>query len=320
MTDYIALFGRYLSAERRCSADTVDIYTRDLRDFERYLQQSGDTDDNDRCSAPMDPAAVSLRDVRGWVMRNVEQGIAPGSVNRKISTLRSFFRYLMCEGVVTKNPVHDIKALRQGRHLPVFVEESRMDQLVRVLEEPSEEFSVERDAVVILLLYACGLRRSELAGLTLNGLDLTNHTLRVMGKGAKERILPLLPAVAERLEHYLQLRTQEKICENDKDFLFLTNKGRRLTDAGVYRIVRMYLSSAGVQGKRSPHVLRHTFATHLMQHGASLRVVQQLLGHASLAATQIYTHNTIESLKKTYFQAHPRAHTNHYQSKKEDKV
>lgn len=319
MTDFIALFGRYLSAERRCSADTVDIYTRDLRDFERYLQQSDGTKSGDRSPDPMNPTVVSLKDVRGWVMRNVEQGIAPGSVNRKVSTLRSFFRYLMREEVVTKNPVHDIKALRTGRHLPVFVEESRMDQLVRLLEEPSDDFSMERDAVVILLLYACGLRRSELAGLTLNELDLTNRTLRVMGKGAKERVLPLLPALTLRLEHYLHLRAAEKICEDDKNYLFLTNKGRRLTDAGVYRIVRMYLSSAGVQGKRSPHVLRHTFATHLMQHGASLRVVQQLLGHASLAATQVYTHNTIESLKKTYFQAHPRATMRKHQSK-EDKV
>lgn len=308
MIDFIDKFGRYMEAERRCSASTVDIYTRDLRGFEVYILGS---------APEFDPAAVTLTDVRGWIMQEVEAGIATGSVNRKISTLRSFFRYLLRERIVTKNPVHDIKALRNGRPLPTFVEQSRMAQLVKVLEEPSEEFVIERDALVVLMLYACGLRRSELAGLTLSNIDLSSRTVRVMGKGSKERLIPLLPEVAARLEHYLWVREQEKICENAKNYLFLANKGKRLSAAGVYRIVKGYLSMAGVQGKRSPHVLRHTFATHLMQHGASVRVVQQLLGHASLAATQIYTHNTIESLKEAYNNAHPRAISN-TQKKKED--
>ena len=385
MIDYIANFARYMEAERRCSASTVDTYTRDLRDFERYLydsaenaasatSQPGPANANRRKEAaaistapirpnradqtdngtsrpkqnrtnsaalpatpatehsalpesdhlrpvtpPRDPTTVRLDDIRGWVMRNVEAGIATGSVNRKISTLRSFFRYLVREGVVTHNPVRDIRALRGGRHLPVFVEQSRMAQLVRILEEPSDQFPIERDLMVVLLLYACGLRRSELSSLTLSSLDLAERTLRVMGKGSKERAVPILPDVAARLEHYLQIRKQENICEEDKNFLFLTNKGKRLSPMGVYTIVRKYLSTAGVQGKRSPHVLRHTFATHLMQHGASVRVVQQLLGHASLAATQIYTHNTIESLRETYNNAHPRAVLNTRKSK-EDKV
>lgn len=314
MTDYIAKFGRYMEAERRCSASTVDIYTRDLRSFEAYMRESGGSDG--QC---LDPAAVALEDVRGWIMREVEAGIATGSVNRKISTLRSFFRYLMRENVVVKNPVHEIKALRSGRKLPVFVEQSRMEQLVKVLEEPSEEFAIERDAMVVLMLYACGLRRSELATLTLESVNLQGGTVKVTGKGAKERLVPLLPETAARLEHYLRVREGEKICEDDKNCLFLSNKGKRLSAMGVYTIVRGYLSLAGVQGKRSPHVLRHTFATHLMQHGASVRVVQQLLGHASLAATQIYTHNTIESLKEAYNNAHPRAVLN-TKKKKEDKV
>lgn len=310
MTDYIDKFGRYMEAERRCSASTVDIYTRDLRGFESYIQESAG-------NGIFEPTTITLSDVRGWVMREVEAGIATGSVNRKISTLRSFFRYLIRERVVSKNPVHDIKALRSGRQLPTFVEQSRMAQLVKVLEEPSDEYPIERDAMVVLMLYACGLRRSELAGLTLSSIDLPGRTVRVMGKGSKERVVPLLPEVAARLEHYLRVRNGEKICENDKDCLFLTNKGKGLSPQGVYAIVREYLSLAGVQGKRSPHVLRHTFATHLMQHGASVRVVQQLLGHASLAATQIYTHNTIESLKETYNNAHPRAVLN-TQKKKEE--
>lgn len=305
MIDYIERFGRYMEVERRCSAATVDIYCRDLRQFEAYMQASRSVAESGE--SVLDPVAVQLGDVRSWVMRDVEAGIAVGSVNRRISTLRSFFRYLMREGIVEQNPVRDVKALRSGRRLPAFVEQSRMAQLVRVLEEPSEEFSVERDALVVLLLYACGLRRSELVSLTLQRVDLAAQTVQVMGKGAKERIVPLLPAVAARLEHYLQVRAGEQICPGAENCLFLSDKGRGLTAMGVYGIVRAYLSSAGVQGKRSPHVLRHTFATHLMQHGASVRVVQQLLGHASLAATQIYTHNTIESLKETYNHAHPRA-------------
>lgn len=307
MIDYIERFGRYMETERRNSTSTIDIYTRDLRRFEAYMEESREAEEG----GWLDPRGVRLEDIRGWVMRDVESGIAVGSVNRRISTLRSFFRYLMREGVVEQNPVRDIKALRAGRHLPAFVEQNRMAQLVRILEEPSEEFAVERDAIVVLLLYACGLRRSELASLTLQSIDLAGRTVRVMGKGAKERVVPLLPAVATRLEHYLHVRENEKICSGAEKCLLLSNKGKGLTAMGVYGIVRAYLALAGVQGKRSPHVLRHTFATHLMQHGASVRVVQQLLGHASLAATQIYTHNTIESLKETYNNAHPRAAANH---------
>lgn len=302
-----------MEAERRCSASTVDIYTRDLRQFEAYLFDGSSAERVEL----LDPREVKLEDVRGWVMREVEAKTAVGSVNRKISTLRSFFRYLMRSGIVIQNPVREIKALRGGRQLPHFVEQSRMDQLVSVLEEPSEEFPIERDAMVVLLLYACGLRRSELAGLGLERIDLPGATIRVTGKGAKERMIPLLPEIVKRLEHYLRIRESEKICEDDKNCLFLSNKGKGLTPAGVYGIVRSYLSMAGVQGKRSPHVLRHTFATHLMQHGASVRTVQQLLGHASLAATQIYTHNTIESLKDTYNKAHPMASLNTKKKKEE---
>ncbi len=305
MMDYIGCFGRYMEAERRCSEATVDIYTRDLRAFEAYVRESGGAVDEQ--TGWLEPRMVGVGDVRGWVMRDVEAGVATGSVNRRISTLRSFFRYLMREGVVDRNPVHDIKALRSGRRLPAFVDRSRMERLTEALEYPSEEYPLERDAMVVLLLYGCGLRRSELTSLTLQSLDLAERTLRVMGKGAKERVVPILPTVATRLEHYLQVREREKICEGAENCLFLSNKGAGLTAAGVYGIVRGYLSEVGVQGKRSPHVLRHTFATHLMQQGVSVRVVQQLLGHASLAATQIYTHNTIESLKKTYNKAHPRA-------------
>ncbi len=300
--DYIAQFGRYMQAERRASPATVVTYTADLREFERYvLGQDGDREE------VFLPERITLSDIRAWIMALSERGIAPVSINRKITTLRCFYRYLLRQGVVEQSPALKIRALRVGRRLPHFVDEGRMAALVRVLEEPSEEFSVERDATVVLLLYACGLRRAELSSLSIGDLDPGGRNLRVMGKGRRERLLPLLPAIATRLEHYLHLRTQETLAPGAEEALFITDRGRALTGAGVYAIVKRYLGDAGIQGKRSPHVLRHTFATHLMQHGVSVRTVQQLLGHKSLAATQIYTHNTIESLKTVYRTAHPRA-------------
>lgn len=288
-----------MEAERRASPATVDIYTRDLRDFERYITESEE--------ATFDPAEVELNHIRAWIISLSEQKTAVGSINRKITTLRSFYRFLIREGIVEQNPVQKIKALKSGRKLPHFVDQERMRDLVRMWEEPSEVFETERNAMVILMLYACGLRRSELSSLNLENVNLPEKTVRVMGKGAKERMIPLLPEMARRLEHYLLLRSEENICEKDRKALFLTSRGTRLTDQGVYTIVRGYLSRTGVQGKQSPHVLRHTFATHLMQQGVSVRTVQQLLGHESLAATQVYTHNTIESLKEIYRKAHPRA-------------
>ncbi len=300
--DCIELFTRYLETERRASPATVANYTQDLRQWEAYCAPDGG----------FDPSALTLTDLRAWVMALVEGKTAVGSVNRKISTVRSFFRFLMRQGIVSQNPALRLHTLRKGRKLPHFVEQSRMDPLVSVLSDPAEGYSDERDAVLLLLLYACGLRRSELAGLTLDSLNLAELSLRVFGKGAKERQLPLLPELRPRLEHYLQLREslleERGVCNSEINALFLSDKAEPLTVHQIYATVRKQLALAGVQGKQSPHVLRHTFATHLMQQGASIRALQQLLGHESLAATQIYTHNTIEKLKDSYLKAHPRAH------------
>lgn len=293
-------FIEYMLTERRASECTAVNYRADLERFMAYMEQSADE---------FDPAAITKIDLRGWVMAQMESGVAVGSINRNLSTLRSFFRYMIRSGVVASNPTATLHALKTGRSLPHFVEQSRMDPLLDVIAEPSEDYPTERDAMIVMLLYGCGLRRSELAGLALDSLNFAEGTLKVFGKGAKERLIPLAGPIISRLEHYLIIRKRENICNPQEKSLFLSNKAKPISDAKVYSIVREYLTLAGVQGQRSPHVLRHTFATHLMQHGASIRSVQQLLGHESLAATQIYTHNTVEHLRKSYNAAHPRAHT-----------
>lgn len=333
-------FIHYLETERRASPATLDTYARALRAFAAYMadEEGGagmagnkaavagedESKTNEAALQKFAPAVVTTADVRGWVMRLVESGAAPSGVNNKLSALNSFFRYLIRQGLTDKNPATSLKQLKTGRTLPHFVEQSRMNTLADVLAEPSGDYPTERDAVIILLLYSCGLRRSELASLSVSNIDPAAHTIRVMGKGAKERELPLIPLAEERIAHYLTVRetfiagdgqneahrragSQPKVCTPGEKALFLSDKGKPITAAGVYAIVRQALEKAGVQGKRSPHVLRHTFATHLMQHGASVRTVQKLLGHESLAATEIYTHNTIESLKESYRKAHPRA-------------
>lgn len=307
LPDSIQRFQRYLLTERRYSALTAETYGRDLGQFADYMTGRWPELLPPDQQKTFDPAVVRHSDVRGWVMLLTERKTATRSINRKITTLRSFYRYLLREKIVEKNPVERIRPLKTGTQLPHFVEQTKMRQLVSLLEEPTDNYSDERDALILILLYSCGLRRSELSGLQVSDIDLGQNTVRVFGKGNKERLLPLLPEVSQRLIHYFAVRKEQNICENDANCLFLTDSGKGLTPQGIYRIVRRLLGLCGLQGKKSPHVLRHTFATHLMQNGASIRTVQQLLGHASLAATQIYTHNTIEKLKEVYREAHPRA-------------
>lgn len=291
-------FLSYMESERRASPRTIATYRQDIDRFLRYIEQS---------EAEFDPVQVTTNDLRSWVMIQMERKVAVGSINRNLSTLRSLFRYLMRQEIVTSNPALRIRPLKTGIRLPHFVEQSRMKELTDILSEPSEDYTTERNAVIILLLYACGLRRSEITILTTDSLNIAEKTLRVTGKGAKQRMIPIPDPMAKRLEHYLMVRNSEKICYSGEKSLFLSNKFKPIQVHTIYNLVREHLRMAGVQGKQSPHVLRHTFATHLMQQGASIRSVQQLLGHESLAATQIYTHNTIEKLKESYDKAHPRA-------------
>ena len=295
---YVNQFKGYLGSERRFSPLTVRAYIDDVEAFLEYLET-----DDDR----FDPSTVDVSDLRSWVMFMVERGDSPRSVNRRISSLKSFFRFMMRTDAIRENPARKLRSLPAASDLPQFVPRDGMHELIARLMEPSEDYPSERDALVVLMLYGTGMRRAELASLTVERADISDGVIRVTGKGDRERIVPLAPKLRKRLEWYLYVKNEKIVCAADKNFLFLSNRGGRLSEGAVYRIVIRILGDAGVQGKRSPHVLRHTFATHLLGEGADIRAIQELLGHSSLGSTQIYTHNTIEKIKESYRKAHPRA-------------
>ena len=294
----LAEFIRYLEAERRYSPLTVRNYRRDV---ERFLAWLG-TDD-----AHFDPRTVTTGQVREWMIDRTEKGrIGAAAMNRELSSLRTLFRWLHRTGVVEKNVLQPLVSLKTSHRLPAFVPETRMAPLVAECEEESDEFIAERNSLIILLFYSCGLRLAELVGIDCGDLSADGSSLRVRGKGDKERLVPILDEVREKILHYLQLRARQQICNSEEKALFLSHQGKRISRTTVYRLVQNELTRAGVQGKKSPHVLRHTFATHLMNGGADMREIQELLGHASLQATQVYTHNSIARLKEIYAAAHPR--------------
>lgn len=291
-------FRQYLEAERRYSPLTVRNYLRDVERFMKWM----DADEGKFC-----PQDVTTDHLREWIVSRSEKGrLSAASMNREISSLRAFFRWLLRTGEIGRDVAHPLAALKSAHRLPAFVPESRMTGIVADCSTASEEFLTERDSLVVVLLYGCGLRLAELVAVDRDDLSADLLTLRVHGKGDKERIVPLVRFVQEKILNYLRLIDRQNICINGEKALFLTKKGARITRMEVYRVVQRELARSGVQGKKSPHVLRHTFATHLMNGGADLREIQELLGHSSLQATQVYTHNSIAQLRKAYEKAHPR--------------
>ncbi|MDE5708717.1 MAG: tyrosine-type recombinase/integrase [Alistipes sp.] len=291
-------FIRYLEAERRYSPLTVRNYRRDVEQFLSWLG----TDD-----ARFDPRRVTTGQIREWIIHRTETGgISAATMNREISSLRALFRWLHRTGAIEKDILRPLASLKTSRRLPAFVPESRMSNIINECEYESDEFETERNSLVILLFYSCGLRLAELVGIDRDDLSADRTSLRVRGKGDKERLVPILDEIREKILHYLEVIERQKICNSEEKALFLTHKGKRISRTAVYRLVQDELAKAGVQGKKSPHVLRHTFATHLMNGGADMREIQELLGHASLQATQVYTHNSIARLKEIYAKAHPR--------------
>ena len=291
-------FVRYLEAERRYSPLTVRNYRHDVEQFLAWLG----VDD-----ARFDPRRITTEDIREWVLYRTEQGgLSAGSMNREVSSLRALFRWLLRTGAIERDIMHPIASLRTSRRLPAFVPESRMSGIVSECEYTTEDFARERDSLIVLLLYACGLRLAELVGIDRDDFSADFTSLRIRGKGDKQRIVPILGFVREKILHYIGLIERQNICISPEKALFLTHKGKRISRTAVYRTVEAELDRAGVQGKKSPHVLRHTFATHLLNGGADMREIQELLGHASLTATQVYTHNSIARLREVYAKAHPR--------------
>ena len=294
----LADFIRYLEAERRYSPLTVRNYRHDIELFLAWLGIS-DTDSDLR--------RVTTEDIREWIIFRTEEGrLSAASINREISSLRSLFRWLLRTGVVSRDVAAPVASLKTSRRLPAFVPESRMSDIVSDCEQDSDDFTRERNSLIVLLFYACGLRLAELVGIDRDDFSADFSSLRIRGKGDKERIVPILEFVREKILHYIGLIERQNICISSEKALFLTHKGKRISRTAVYRTVQEELDRAGVQGKKSPHVLRHTFATHLLNAGADMREIQELLGHASLQATQVYTHNSIARLREIFAKAHPR--------------
>ena len=289
MTDPQAAFLRHLAVERNASAHTLRSYANDLRDFQAFLTARG----------AGDFAAADLRLVRAWLASLHARGLAPASVARKLAAVRSCFRFLVRRGVVEGNPAREARSPRQPRRLVTFLPIDEATQLVDGRAVGGE--SRARDVAILELLYASGLRVSELAGLDLDDLDRTEHTVRVLGKGRKERIVPYGQAAAGALEGWLGERGDAAGA------VFTNARGGRLTVRSVHTIVRRAARAAGITRRVSPHTLRHTFATHLLDGGADLRAIQELLGHSRLSTTQRYTHVGAEQLMKVYDRAHPRA-------------
>jgi integrase/recombinase XerC len=294
-------FITYLEAERRYSPLTVRNYRHDVEEFVAWLglERPGD----------FHPALVTVDDIRSWMVAlSDERKLSAASINYKITSVRSFFRWLRAAGVVEGDPFHGIKSLRTPKRLPVWIPEKKMEQVAaHLLERCSSDDPRERQgALIVLLFYSCGIRLAELTGLDTSDIADDFRSLRVRGKGDKTRVVPLPEPTAGILKRHIFDISASKIWNSGKKPLFLTEKGGALSRAAIYLAVKAELEAMGVQGKRSPHVLRHTFATHLLDGGADMREIQELLGHTSLAATQVYTHSSIARLKKVYEGAHPR--------------
>jgi integrase/recombinase XerC len=289
-------FLQYLQIEKRYSSHTVRSYLNDLDKFSLFLSSQG---------LPEDPESVTSHDIRAWIVSMLDNNYSTVSVHRKISCLRVFFRFLRKEGYLKYDPLLKVVLPKRKKTLPVFVEEKALDNLLDNINF-GEDFSGIRNRTIIEMLYFTGIRRSELIGLRTNDVDLAEGSLKVTGKRNKQRIIPLVKSFILRLEEYIKLRDESFPAEKNGWF-FITDKGNKLYDKYVYNTVNGYLAMVTTIEKKSPHILRHTFATHMLNHGADLNSIKELLGHANLSATQIYTHNTFEKLKKIYKQAHPRA-------------
>ena len=290
--DKIADFLNYLKFERRNSPHTVTAYRTDLEQISRYLS----TDKLENATAA---------EIRAWLGSRAEQGDSSRSIRRKISSLKAFYRFLQHGGTLESNPMDRVVAPKMAERLPSFVTEPQMEQMLQRLDSDTSSFASIRNAMMIETFYALGVRQSELSALRCGDFDFGRLQVRVLGKGNKERMLPFMPDFRDRLLAYVAVREAALGPVKPESPLFVTAKGRPVYPMLIYRVVHEALETTSVR-KKSPHVLRHTFATHLLDGGAELDAIKELLGHANLSATQIYTHTSIAKLKKIYQQSHPR--------------
>lgn len=291
-------FLKYLQYEKRVSAYTSLAYKNDLDQFSKFLKDTYD-----------DPAieAANYGMVRSWIISLVDAEVQASSVNRKIASLKACYKFLMRQQVITKNPMQKIRVLKTQKRLPSFVNESKMVEVLDNNDSLQKPDSLEdwRNKLILELFYATGIRLSELIQLKENRVNLRDRTIKVLGKRNKERVIPFPASIVPIIEGYRSARNRE-VEMKDHGLLLVTGAGKPCYPMMVYRVVKQHLKNTGSE-KTSPHVLRHTYATHLLNKGAEINAVKDLLGHSSLAATQVYTHNSMEKIKKAFDQAHPKA-------------
>jgi integrase/recombinase XerC len=288
-------FSNYLSLEKKYSKHTVLAYGRDLELFQVFMIDNHDSRSIEN---------VSYSEIRQWIVELVNEGVSNRTINRKISSLNSYYKFLQKVKEIETNPLKNHKALKVGKKVQLPFSE---EELKNVLEGAIEviDFESARDQLIIELFYATGIRRIELVNLKISDIDFSKKQIKVLGKRNKERYIPLINSLESSINVYLEFRKTLAVIK-DKEMLLLTKKGLKVYEMLVYRIINKYFSKASSKAKCSPHVLRHSFATHLLNEGADLNAVKELLGHTSLAATQVYTHNSIAELKKVYAKSHPR--------------
>ncbi len=287
-------FIQYISLEKQYSKHTVKAYQNDLSAFLYYLRDAFEISE---------PSAVTRDMIRSWIVNLIDEGKSNITINRKLSTLKSYFNYLIKVGAVIKNPVKNITALKTPSYLPQFITKEKMSLYYNSKKELSD-FDALRNFLVVDILYTTGIREDELINLKEEDVNFSQNTFKVTGKRNKQRVIPFSENEKSYVIRYMQLKAEQ--FSEPNPYLIVTNKGSRAYPKFIYRIVRHELSTV-TQSKKSPHVLRHTFATHMLNEGADLNTIKEILGHANLSATQVYTHNTIEQLKSIYNHAHPRA-------------
>lgn len=294
MKIHIDQFLDYLSAIKNRSEHTIISYCNDLNQFQLYCEVEYNQNDIER---------INHLVVRSWIVQMKSEGVSNVSINRKISALKSFYRHLLRKEIVSSNPMSKVQAMKKPKRLPSYVPQKKMEYLIES-EIGEKDFSELRNELIIELLYLTGIRRSELQNLTFKDVNNARLEIKVIGKGNKERRCPISAPFLAKLDSYKESMLEE-FGALDHNFVFVTDRGKKIYPKMIFNIVTKKLKSINASEKTSPHVLRHTFATHLSSNGAELNAVKDLLGHASLAATQVYTHNSIERLKKEYKRAHP---------------
>lgn len=288
-------FRDYLQLEKKYSPHTINAYLNDIQSFESFNKNNFDEKSIEQ---------VNYNQIRSWIVSLVEDSVSNATINRKVQSLKAFYKFLLKIKQIELSPFLKHKALKTAKTLQIPFSDKEMNEVLKAMQNPVG-FEAIRDKLIIDLFYTTGIRRAELIQLKMANVNLANNNIKVLGKRNKERIIPILPIVLIQLNSYLFERAGIEIIK-DSDFFFLTKKGFKLNNSFVYRLINSYFSTVSNKVKKSPHVLRHTFATHLLNNGADLNSVKELLGHSSLASTQIYTHSNLSELKKVYQESHPR--------------